>query len=117
IGATALLGWVFELRHWRSNARLGWAIGGGVLVCVRALSTWRYFVTGPATTGAYHAFYVADTHIGEVVQRLASIAGSSVKGYQIFLPQARGDNEVLDFLTYGMAVHSSAKGRAAALCG
>jgi 4-amino-4-deoxy-L-arabinose transferase-like glycosyltransferase len=118
IGATALLGWVLELRHWRYNARLGWAIGGGLLLCVLALNTWRYFVTWPATAGAYHAFYVADTHIGEVVQRLASTAGWSAKDYQIFLPQARGDNEVLDYLTYGMAVHSAAKGRsAAAQCG
>jgi hypothetical protein len=116
IGATALLGWLLELRHWRSNARLGWAIGGGLLVCVLALNTWRYFVIWPATTGAYDAFYVADTHIGEVVQRIARSAGSSAQGYQIFLPQARGDNEVLDYLTYGIAVHSSAKGLAAAQC-
>jgi hypothetical protein len=118
IGATALLGWVLELRHWRYNAWLGWAMGGGLLMCVLALNTWRYFVAWPATTGAYHEFYVADTHIGEVVQRLANTVGSSAKGYQIFLPQARGDNEVLDYLTYGIAVHSSVKGRAAAAhCG
>jgi hypothetical protein len=35
----------------------------------------------------------------------------SATGYRIFLPQARGDNEVLDYLTYGIAVHSAAKGR------
>jgi 4-amino-4-deoxy-L-arabinose transferase-like glycosyltransferase len=118
IGATALLGWVRELRPWRFNPRLGWALGGGLLMCVLALNTWRYFVTWPATTGAYHEFYVADTHIGEVVQRLASTAGSPATGYQIFLPQARGDNEVLDYLTYGIAVHSFVKGRAVATqCG
>jgi len=117
IGATALLGWLLELGHWHSNARLGWAIGGGLLVCVLALNTWRYFVIWPATTGAYDAFYVADTHIGEVVQRIARSADSPAHGYQIFLPQARGDNEVLDYLTYGIAIHSSAKGRAAAQCG
>ncbi len=118
IGAASLLGWLLELRRWRYNARLGWAISGGLLICVLALNTWRYFVTWPATTGAYHEFYVADTHIGEVAQRLASTAGSSATGYQIFLPQARGDNEVLDYLTYGIAVHSSVKGRSAvAQCG
>jgi 4-amino-4-deoxy-L-arabinose transferase-like glycosyltransferase len=117
IGAAALLGWVLELRSWRFHAWLGWAIGGGVLVCVLALNTWRYFVTWPATTGAYDAFYVADTHIGEVVQRIARSASSQAADYQIFLPQARGDNEVLDYLTYGIAVHSSAKGRAAVQCG
>ena len=118
IGATALLGWVLELRYWRSNPRLGWVIASGLLVCVLALNTWRYFVTWPASTGAYHEFYVADTHIGEVVQRLARSAGSSAKGYQIFLPQVQGDNEVLDYLTYGIAVHSAAKGRSvAAQCG
>jgi 4-amino-4-deoxy-L-arabinose transferase-like glycosyltransferase len=117
IGASALLGWLFELRPCRPNARLGWAIGGGVLICVLALNSWRYFVSWPATAGAYDAFYVADTHIGEAVQRLGSSAGASSQGYQIFLPQARGDNEVLDYLTYGIAVHSAAKGRAAAQCG
>jgi hypothetical protein len=115
IGAAALLGWLLELRHCRTNARLGWAIAGGLVACVLALNTWRYFVAWPATTSAYDAFYVADTHIGEAAQRLAGSAGSS--GYQIFLPQARGDNEVLDYLTYGMPVHSSAKGRVATQCG
>jgi 4-amino-4-deoxy-L-arabinose transferase-like glycosyltransferase len=118
IGATALLGWVRALRPWRYNPQFGWALGGGLLLCVLALNSWRYFVTWPATTGAYHEFYVADTHIGEVVQRLASAADSSATGYQIFLPQARGDNEVLDYLTYGIAVHSAAKGRTVATqCG
>lgn len=83
-----------------------------------ALNTWRYFVSWPATTGAYHEFYVADTHIGEVVQRLTSSADAPATGYQIFLPQARGDNEVLDYLTYGIAVRSFVKGRATATqCG
>jgi hypothetical protein len=86
-------------------------------VCVLALNTWRYFVAWPATTGAYNAFYVADTHIGEVVQRIARSADLPAQSYQIFLPQTRGDNDVLDYLTYGIAVHSSAKGRAAAQCG
>ncbi len=114
IGATALLGWVLALRPCRYNLRLGWAICGGLIICVLVLNTWRYFVSWPATTGAYHEFYVADTHIGEIVQHLASNADLSSAGYQIFLPQARGDNEVLDYLTYGIAVHSSAKGRVVA---
>jgi hypothetical protein len=117
MGAAALLGWLLDLRPWRSNAQLGWALAGGLLLCVLALNTWRYFVTWPATTGAYDAFYVADTHIGAAVQRMARSAGSPAQSYQIFLPQARGDNEVLDYLTYGIAVHSSSKGRAAAQCG
>jgi hypothetical protein len=85
---------------------------------VLALNTWRYFVLWPSSTGAYHEFYVADTHIGEAAQRLAHTAAVSAQSYQIFLPQARGDNEVLDYLTYGMAVRSASKGRsAAAQCG
>jgi 4-amino-4-deoxy-L-arabinose transferase-like glycosyltransferase len=118
IGATALLGSMLDLRPWRYNSSFGWALSCSLLAVALVLNTWRYFVAWPATAGAYHEFYVADTHIGEVVQRLAQSADSSVKGYQIFLPQARGDNEVLDYLTYGIAVHSSAKGRAvAAQCG
>jgi 4-amino-4-deoxy-L-arabinose transferase-like glycosyltransferase len=117
IGAAALLGWVFELQLRRYQARLGWALAGALLLCVLALNSWRYYVTWPATADAYDAFYVADTHIGEVVQRIARSAGSSANGYEIFLPKVRGDNEVLDYLTHGIAVRSSAKGRAAAQCG
>ncbi|MEO7909607.1 MAG: glycosyltransferase family 39 protein [Roseiflexaceae bacterium] len=118
VGATALLSWALELRHWRHNQRLGWALAGGLLLCVLVLNTWRYFVTWPSTTGAYHEFYVADTHIGEVVQRLASSPDSPAIGYQIFLPQARGANEVLDYLTYGINVRSFVKGQATATqCG
>jgi 4-amino-4-deoxy-L-arabinose transferase-like glycosyltransferase len=117
VGAAALLGWVLNLRPWRFQAQLSWALAGGLHLCVLGMNTWRYFVTWPATIDAYDAFYVADTHIGEAVQRIARTAGSSANSYQIFLPQVRGDNEVLDYLTYGIAVHSSAKGRAAAQCG
>jgi 4-amino-4-deoxy-L-arabinose transferase-like glycosyltransferase len=118
VGATALLGWVLELRNWHYNPRLGWALMSGLLLCVLALNSWRYFVTWPATTGAYHEFYVADTHIGQVVQRLTSSTDAPPTGYEIFLPQARGENEVLDYLTYGLGVRSFVKGRATATqCG
>jgi 4-amino-4-deoxy-L-arabinose transferase-like glycosyltransferase len=118
VGVTALLGWVLELRGWRSSPQIGWALAGGLLLCVLALNSWRYFVAWPATTGAYHEFYVADTHIGEVVQRLTKSADAPATGYQIFLPQARGENEVLDYLTYGIGVRSFVKGRATATqCG
>jgi hypothetical protein len=114
IGADALLGWLLSTRSWRYAPGFGWAFGAGLLACALALNAWRYYVTWPASTGAYHEFYVADTHIGEFVQRLSSAAGSSAQGYQIFLPQAHGENEVLDYLTYGLPVRSFVKGRATA---
>jgi 4-amino-4-deoxy-L-arabinose transferase-like glycosyltransferase len=114
IGAAALVGWVLGLRSWRHGRRSGWALGPGLLACVLALNAWRYNVTWPSSPGAYHEFYVAETHIGEVVRRLAHAADTSSQDYQIFLPQAHGENEVLDYLTYGLPVRSFVKGRATA---
>jgi len=115
IGASALLGWVVELRPWRyKGGRLGWVAGGSLLVCVLALNGWRYFVAWPATTRAYQEFYVAETHTGDAVQRLAGMGNPSASGYRVFLPHPRGDNDVLDYLTYGIAVESYLKQRFAA---
>lgn len=98
-----------------SDAVLGWAATGGrrtwvragvavVLLAVLLLNGLRYFVAWPARNQVYEQFYVADTHIGLLAQRLARDPLLAAGGYRLFIPSGPGDASVLNYLSFGLAV-------------
>jgi 4-amino-4-deoxy-L-arabinose transferase-like glycosyltransferase len=103
-GGGALLGWASEEWRWLDKPRRKWSVGVGLVLGLLALNGWRYFVAWPATLPAYEEFYVADTHIGEAAQRLASAPELAAGHYHVFVFGARGDNDVLDYLTSDAAI-------------
>jgi hypothetical protein len=111
-GACALLGWLAKPYLWHNtNVQFGRLLGVGLLVAALGLNGARYFVAWPATPKAYEEFFVAETHIGEVVQRLSQQPELRANGYRIFLPAGASRNEVLRYLTTGIDLGTFADGQ------
>lgn len=85
----------------------------GLLVAALALNGARYFVAWPASPKAYEEFSVAETHAGELIQRLA--AQPEIRGgqLQIYVPAEAAQTDVLRYLSNGIALHSFEYGRLA----
>jgi 4-amino-4-deoxy-L-arabinose transferase-like glycosyltransferase len=102
IGACGLANWG-ACQAWHNNGRqLVRVLGLGLLMVALALNLTRYFVTWPAAPKAYEEFFVAETHLGEVVQRLAGEAGQQASNYRIFVPRSAAKSDVLRYLTTGI---------------
>jgi hypothetical protein len=106
IGACGLANWG-ACQPWHNNSRqLVQMLGLGLLTGALALNVTRYFVTWPAAPKAYEEFFVAETHLGEVVQRLASEPGLQASGYRIFVPESAAKSDVLRYLTTGIELRT-----------
>jgi 4-amino-4-deoxy-L-arabinose transferase-like glycosyltransferase len=69
-----------------------------------ALNGVRYFIIWPAQPQVYAQFYVPDTHIGMLAQRLAHDSGLVANHYQLFIPIHPGSDEILEYLTSDISV-------------
>lgn len=95
LGADALLATL-------SRLRLRQAALAAMALAVLLLNGVRYFVVWPAQSQVYEQFYVADTHIGMLAQRLAR--DPALAGYRLFIPSDPGDDDVLRYLTSNIQV-------------
>jgi 4-amino-4-deoxy-L-arabinose transferase-like glycosyltransferase len=112
IGACALADWG-ACQAYNSGRQLVRVLGAGLLIVAVALNVTRYFVVWPAAPKAYEEFFVAETHIGEVAQRLAAMPDVQAYGYRIFVPKSAARNDVLRYLTTGIEIGTFADDRAA----
>ncbi len=64
-------------------------LAGGLLLAALALNGVRYFVAWPHSPQAYEEFFVAETHAGELIQRLVAQPKIQADGYQIYAGQCR----------------------------
>lgn len=78
-----------------------WLPAAAWLIIV-GLNGWRYFVEWPAQPKVIEQFYVADTQIGLLAQRLLADQTFAARGGQLFIPGAAGDDAVLRYLTGGL---------------
>jgi hypothetical protein len=88
-------------------------LGAGLLGAILALNGARYFVAWPASPKAYEEFLVAETHAGELIQRLAAQPEVGASRYQIYVPADAAQTDVLRYLTSGIALHTFEAGRVA----
>jgi len=93
------------------------ALAGALLLGALALNGARYFVAWPASPKAYEEFFVAETHAGELIQRLAAQPEIRAGGYQIFVPAGALRDDVLRYLTSGIALNTFARNRLASPAG
>jgi 4-amino-4-deoxy-L-arabinose transferase-like glycosyltransferase len=101
----------FVLRPW-STFMLA-----GLLLAALALNSARYFIAWPKSPQAYEEFFVAETHAGEIIQRLAAQPAIHAGGYQIYVPASAASGDVLSYLTSGIALETFAHGRLATPAG
>ena len=71
----------------------------------------RYFVLWPQSPQAYEEFFVAETHAGELIQRLASQPEIQAGGYQIYVPASAIKSDVVRYLTSGIPLETFAHNR------
>jgi hypothetical protein len=83
----------------------------GLLVAALALNGVRYFITWPASPKAYEEFFVAETHAGELIQRLVAQPEIQAGGYQIYVPAGAATSDVLRYLTSGIRLETFAHSR------
>jgi hypothetical protein len=93
------------------------ALAGALLLAALALNGARYFVAWPASPKAYEEFFVAETHAGELIQRLVAQPELRAGGYQIYVPAGALRNDVLRYLTSGIALNTFAHNRLASPAG
>jgi hypothetical protein len=77
------------------------------------LNSARYFVVWPQSPKAYEEFFVAETHAGELIQHLAAQPEVRSGGYRIYVPAGALQNEVVRYLTSGIALDTFAHNRLA----
>jgi 4-amino-4-deoxy-L-arabinose transferase-like glycosyltransferase len=68
----------------------------------------RYFIAWPQSPQAYEEFFVAETHAGELIQRLAAQPQIRDGGYRIYVPAGAEKNDVVRYLTSGIALETFA---------
>ena len=88
-------------------------IVSGLLLAALALNGARYFVAWPQSPKAYEEFFVAETHAGELIQRLVAQPEIQAGGYQIYVPASAVNNDVVRYLTSGIALETFAHSRLA----
>jgi len=101
---TQLSSIVYRLSSPQSRPALLRTIGAGLLCATLALNGARYFVVWPASPKAYEEFFVAETHAGELIQRLVTQPGIRAGRYQIYVPAKSAQTDVLRYLTNGIAL-------------
>jgi hypothetical protein len=92
-------------------------LAAGLLIAALALNGARYFVVWPASPKAYEEFFVAETHAGELIQRLVAQPEIQAGGYQIYVPAGALRDDVLRYLTSGIALNTFAHNRLAVPAG
>lgn len=86
-------------------------LGIGLLIAALVLNGVRYFVAWPQSPQAYEEFFVAETHAGEVIQRLVAQPEIQTGGYQIYVPASAVKSDVVRYLTSGIVLETFAHGR------
>ncbi len=102
--------WPFVLRP-LSTSTLPTVLGIGLLIAALVLNGVRYFVAWPQSPQAYEEFFVAETHAGEVIQRLVAQPEIQTGGYQIYVPASAVKSDVVRYLTSGIVLETFAHGR------
>jgi len=87
------------------------ALVAGLLFAALMLNGARYFVLWPQSPQAYEEFFVAETHAGELIQRLASQPEIQAGGYQIYVPASAIKSDVVRYLTSGIPLETFAHNR------
>jgi 4-amino-4-deoxy-L-arabinose transferase-like glycosyltransferase len=95
----------------------GGILTAGLLIAVFALNGARYFVAWPQSPKAYEEFFVAETHAGELIQRLAAQPEIRAGSYQIYVPASALQNDVVRYLTSGIPLETFAHNRLATPAG
>jgi 4-amino-4-deoxy-L-arabinose transferase-like glycosyltransferase len=108
---------VYHPSSLQARQALSFLIGAGLLLAALALNGTRYFVAWPASPKAYEEFFVAETHAGELIQHLVAQPEIRAGGYQIYIPAGAVRNDVLRYLTNGIALNTFAHNRLAAPAG
>ncbi|MEO7913094.1 MAG: glycosyltransferase family 39 protein, partial [Roseiflexaceae bacterium] len=83
----------------------------GLLLAALTLNGMRYFVGWRASPKAYEEFFVAETHAGELIQRLVAQPEIQAGSYQIYVPAGAATNDVLRYLTSGIQLETFAHSR------
>jgi hypothetical protein len=86
-------------------------IGIGLLLTALTLNSVRYFVAWPSSPKAYEEFFVAETHAGELIQRLVAQPEIRAGDYQIYVPAGAVTGDVLRYLTNGIQLKTFAHSR------
>jgi hypothetical protein len=97
--------------HLLSRPVLPTVIGIGLLLAALTLNGARYFVAWPDSPKAYEEFFVAETHAGEVIQRLVAQPEIQAGGYMIYVPASAVTSDVLRYLTSGITLETFAHSR------
>jgi hypothetical protein len=87
------------------------------LLAALVFNSTRYFVAWPSSPQAYEEFFVAETHAGEVIQRLAAQPEIQAGSYQIYVPAGTASSEVLHYLTNGIQLKTFAHNQLSAPAG
>jgi len=108
---TQLSSIVYRLSSPQARLALPNVIGIGLLFAALTLNGARYFVAWPASPQAYEEFFVAETHAGEVIQRLVAQPEIQSGGYKIYVQASAVKNDVLRYLTSGITLETFAHSR------
>ena len=100
IGGVALLG---RLRATRFGPALRWA-APALLAGILLLNGVRYFVVWPALPSTYEQFYIAETHIGDLAQRLARDPAVQSQATRLYVPSGPSTDEMVQYLTAELPV-------------
>jgi hypothetical protein len=92
-------------------------LGIGLLAAALTLNGVRYFVAWPSSPKAYEEFFVAETHAGELIQRLVAQPEIQAGDYQIYVPAGAATSDVLRYLTNGIQLETFAHSRLTAPAG
>lgn len=104
VGGFALFAYGARALRDRHHRAVGYVLAMGVLVSMVALNGVRYFVVWPAAPRVAEEFYVADTQMGEMIQRVVQTPEFAAGAYQIFVPSDAIDNAVVPYLDWGIAL-------------
>lgn len=100
IGGVALLDWLRAIRWvWA----LRWA-APALLAGILLLNGVRYFVVWPALRSTYEQFYIAETHIGNLAQRLARDPAVQSQATRLYVPTGPSADEMVQYLTADLPV-------------
>ncbi|KPV52287.1 hypothetical protein SE17_16385 [Kouleothrix aurantiaca] len=100
IGGVALLE---RLRATHFAWALRWA-APALLLGILALNGVRYFLIWPALPSTYEQFYIAETHIGDLAQRLARDPAVQSQATRLYVPTGPSTDEMVQYLTAELPV-------------
>jgi 4-amino-4-deoxy-L-arabinose transferase-like glycosyltransferase len=103
LGGAALTVWVADAARTTRPVRLRSRLLAGVLFATLLLNSVRYFVLWPQAAGVYDAFYVPETKMGLVAQKLETIAQSR-PDYRVYLMPTIDGRDIVQYLLSGTKV-------------